>query len=1294
MSDVEHQEVFREFLSALLGSNWKVIFTTRYGYLDDLKFQFVEVYRVKFQPLNINSLTIEYLTDLSKKYRFNLPDNERLLELLQILFYLNEYLQNYERLDTKISYFNFKNILWNKRISNSSYRRNNTHIRREDCFLKIAQKRANDGHFFVKDDDCEDEILQKLESDEIIKYDFNAAGYFITHDIYEEWALDKIIERNFIKSEDYKSFFDVIGSSLPIRRSFRNWLSEKLFINKDKIKSFIETTITDDRIESCWKDEILISVLLSDYAGIFFQLFESKLVEDNQKLLMRIIFLLRIACKEIDEALLNLFGIRKIAGIALKTLFTKPKGNGWNCVIDFIYKHKNDFGLQNINIILPLLDDWNNKNKDGETTKKASQIALYYYNEIIKNGGFWYGSRDEKKEQLIRVLLQGTSEIKDELEAIFDEVITQKQTNHRDKYYELIKTILTSITDGFEVVKNLPTYVIKLADLFWVQLPKKEGIYENYSIDVGKYFGLSKNYDFNYFPASAFQTPVFQLLRFAPKETIDFILSFTNKTVECYVKSELKNEVEEVEVFINEKETIKQYISNRLWNMYRGTQVSTFLLESIHMALEKWLLEYAKSASKENLESKCLYLIKNSKSASIAAVVTSVVLAQPSKLFNIAKILFQAKEFFLYDTPRMMLDQTAKSDYSIGYGLNYQHKLYQDERIKTCDEAHRKDSLEHLALKYQLFRSEGESEEEVAERQKNIWKIFDKYYQELPDKSIETESNKTWRLYLARMDRRKMSPEVEEKDGRVLIKFNPEIDSELKKFSEDSVKESTAAMKYIPLKLWADYRFRREEDNYQQYQQYENNQQLVITETKEIIEGLKNRKNENFSPIKQSIPAYTCSVLIRDFFDKLNKEDRECCKEVIIEFASIPLQTRRCSYQISDGTKPSIMILPELIKHFPKDKEEVKSLLLLLLVNPRREISTFAISGILHRLWKTNFDDAHAIFLGYLLLKPKYDELREEIRKENYHKNVYELSEVQVLECFVEKYENELEKVGSNKIIYDELGNLEKLDLETLNSAFELLALKTENEDHKKFLNIIFPVFSKKLFLDDDRVNYILKHRFLEKLAYFILNLTKKEIKTYLKPFVDNFSNSREMADFFLKFITVEDRLNKYEEFWTVWNAFYKKIVEICKKQGSLRYIKEILHNYLLACPYWKEDVKEWHTLKEREKLFFKKVAEDMGYHPSVLYSLSKILNDIGSNFIDDGISWISNMLQNNNQLISAGLETNTIYYIENIIRRYILTNRQKIKTSLQIKEQVIVILNFLVERGSITGYLLREDVL
>ena len=449
-----------------------------------------------------------------------------------------------------------------------------------------------------------------------------------------------------------------------------------------------------------------------------------------------------------------------------------------------------------------------------------------------------------------------------------------------------------------------------------------------------------------------------------------------------------------------------------------------------------------------------------------------------------------------------------------------------------------------------------------------------------------------------------------------------------------------------------------------------------------------------FELFNHSIPAYACSVLIRDYFEELNTEEREFCKTVIFDYASNSLKDNY-NYQISDGSEPSINMLPELAKHFPTDKKEVKFLLFLLLFYPRREISTFATSSILHNLWKIDFDDANAILLGYLLLKPKYDKLRDEIKEENYKKNIFEYSVAQTFNRFIEKHETEIEMVVSNKVSYSDIEGLERYDWKILTRAFELVPIKTKNGDHKKFLNIAFPVFAKKLFKKNDQRNdFNIKHRILNKLAYFILYSTQSEINTYLKPFVNNFTNSREMADFFQEFISVEDRSNQYDEFWIVWDAFYDNIVEICNKDRHYHFTKEILHNYLLAWPYWKEDAKEWHTLKEREKLFYSKVVKDIGHHPSVLYSISKILNYIGSNFINDGIVWISEILQKNNQLISEELEADTIYYIENVMRRYVLINRNEIKKSIQIKNRVINILNFLVEKGSITGYLLREDIL
>ena len=137
-----------------------------------------------------------------------------------------------------------------------------------------------------------------------------------------------------------------------------------------------------------------------------------------------------------------------------------------------------------------------------------------------------------------------------------------------------------------------------------------------------------------------------------------------------------------------------------------------------------------------------------------------------------------------------------------------------------------------------------------------------------------------------------------------------------------------------------------------------------------------------------------------------------------------------------------------------------------------------------------------------------------------------------------------------------------------------------------------------------------------------------------------------------------------------------------------------IIHNYLLAWEGWKKDAKEWHSLKEREKAFFKKVAEDIGDCPAVLYSLSKLLNEIGSSFAQEGIFWISDIFQRNPNLASKELEVNTIYYLENLVRTYILKNRHNVRTVPQIKKQILIVLNFLLEKGSVSAFILREDIL
>jgi hypothetical protein len=105
LSDIEDQTAFHELLSRLFESGWKIIFTTRHSYLDDLKWQLVDIYKRSFDVVNIENITRKDLYFLGTQYGFNIPQSQRLLELLLNPFYLNEYLQNYKEAEESKTYW-------------------------------------------------------------------------------------------------------------------------------------------------------------------------------------------------------------------------------------------------------------------------------------------------------------------------------------------------------------------------------------------------------------------------------------------------------------------------------------------------------------------------------------------------------------------------------------------------------------------------------------------------------------------------------------------------------------------------------------------------------------------------------------------------------------------------------------------------------------------------------------------------------------------------------------------------------------------------------------------------------------------------------------------------------------------------------------------------------------------------------------------------------------------------------------------------------------------------------------
>lgn len=140
--DLKNDEPFKEFITLLVKYHWQIIFTTRNSYLDDLIYMLKD--RLSLNPclIPIQRLAIEELFSLADSNNFQIPEDEKVKELLTIPFYLNHYLSHYDPSNQNFSYAEFKDNLWNSIIRKSK-------PEREAKFLEVVKRKVLEGSFFI-----------------------------------------------------------------------------------------------------------------------------------------------------------------------------------------------------------------------------------------------------------------------------------------------------------------------------------------------------------------------------------------------------------------------------------------------------------------------------------------------------------------------------------------------------------------------------------------------------------------------------------------------------------------------------------------------------------------------------------------------------------------------------------------------------------------------------------------------------------------------------------------------------------------------------------------------------------------------------------------------------------------------------------------------------------------------------------------------------------------------------------------------------------------------------------------
>ncbi|PWL31747.1 AVAST type 4 anti-phage nuclease Avs4 [uncultured Roseivirga sp.] len=1094
LSDLEEIEPFREFLSSLLRDSWSIYVTTRDSYLEDLKFQFIQIYRVTCSLYSIKNIEQGMLFQLARRYEFEIPLDVKLIGLICNLFYLSEFLENYDSIESGTSYKNFRNIIWKKKIQ-GPFKVRNQHIKRENSFLQLIELRAANGRFFNNLDQSHDRPLEALAMEEVIEYDSANSGYFITHDIYEEWGLNFYLSRCFNSTQDYKSFFKEIGASLLVRRAFRYWVAEKIISEPEVFKSLILKAAFDEKLETFWKDEVLVTILLSNLSAHFFQVYKEALLQEDARLIRRITFLLRVACKQVDEKNYDL-------GLSIGYLFTKPKGPGWQEFICFLYNHRDNLSASLIPIIIPTLEEWVKHENKGETTRLVGLLGLHLYELSNNDREFKIPLNTSKK--IPEIILASGYELVNEIREIISNILDKGSLRFREDYYDLCSLILTRNEVSMPVLNSLTKLVLQMADIFWFQNKELEseypfGRYSGYGPE--EKFSLSDDWHHKYFPASALQTPVYFLLKSDLDEGLQFILDFTAKTVQSAVESGYDSSIKQISVFQKDS-TSKQFISHTLWQMYRGSgnPVTPYLLQSVHMALEKRLLEIANDQNPELLIDKLIHLLENTVSASISAVVASVVIANPEKLAVVAIRMLKTPDFLIHDRLRKHSEHQAKSLYEIG-GVGLKDKIYRQERLKTCEDKHRELSLEDVVLTLQIFKDESMPEEVFQDRQEEIWSVLDDHYDQIiQTEDISSERINQLRLLVNSIDRRKQRMSFEDNQDSSYIKFVPQLEPELAKFQAKGQEEYSEKTKFMALRLWSLNKFEKDQD-LDDYEQYENSPERVLSETKQLISEFENQDGF-FELMNHSIPAYATAAVIKEYHDKINNEDKAFCLETIAGFATFPFQANYHA-QISDGVEVAVSAIPHLIELFPEKSEDLTTILQFLLFNNQplgeyKRICDYSIEAINQNASRLGQEFVEEVLTTFLLLKPSFNDFinQKRIEKGGHFRPISAGS-------YVDEFLEELEKSGPLKDFSWEALDIKKYDIEDLQISFALIRPDSVDEFSLRLVEELFKVIPQATLSDEDdnELKFSARLKIFKTYSRFILHRKPEEIEKFVVPF-------------------------------------------------------------------------------------------------------------------------------------------------------------------------------------------------
>ncbi len=1180
----------------------------------------------------------------------------------------------------------FRAVFWRQIVRADQNPADGMPRQREVALQELAVRRARALSDYVSATGLNAGAIALLKQDSlVVSPDANALLVATAHDVLEDWAILQWIEEQHLTDEAaFKALSSAIGPHPAVRRSYRKWVAELLDRDAPVAGRLFSATIAQADVPAQFRDDTLVSLLKAPSASEFLTRHEAELLAKDRAILKRVIHLLRVACMTSPAWLADVPGHSSILSV--------PEGAVWATVVRLVHRNINTFGPEDAPLLLALVEDavrgvsWWAPDIDG--AEHVAGIAHWLLPRFDDYRG------GDTRQRILKVIARIPKADPARLEAVLRG--QNKEGRRRDPIAEEFRNILLAGLDGAPSARDLPDLLISVALDTFLATEEYLERYGRSSIDVDLYFGVKEHLRHDFFPASAFRGPWINLLTHHSRKGLDFLIQVFNHSAEWYAHPRLPDRLEpawEVELTFANGTTRKQWVNPRLWGLYRGMGVGPYLLQSLLMALEKWLLDYAKS-NPEGLDAVLLGILQRSDSAALAAVVASVATAHPHGSGEALLVLLSVQDYVEIDRSRMAGEHQTSSLTGLFPTLRAENKIYEEERKKSNALPHRKHDLEVAITNLQLGP--------LAPR---AHAIIDRYIAALPAQDKRDRHHLTWQLALHRMDFRQfdVAPDQPEAgktsaaDGegppKNYIRLEPRPPApEVQQLINESTEKMGEMNARLGVYIWGIQIFRSEAGS------------AEPARWREKLAGSQGMDRTAEHPDNsRNAPGFVAAVCVSDHWDEMMPEEKEWCIDVICseisrhadDWGTID-RAQRFS-MLAD--RPCAFVVPLLVSKPLTEAQtpRVRRAFIAALTHPIDEVRWYAIWGMNDKVWAANAALALRAVNAIATEAALADRAWNAEEKKRYDKRrtpdaISAAAAADVRGRFWTEGE-----FGEDAHVRFDI--TEVFGAEAHAKVLAILG-QAPNEplavaSHQRASEDLVQCWDRERNRSPDRRdrNFDWEQAISDRIQRFVMRASDADAEQVLQPILEAVDrHPREVHNVIQGLTSSEDSNPNTPHYWFLWNLFAertKRAKWLAHLDSEHPHGSEVLWTIFLT-RWWKDNVRHWRSLEG----YAHNVDALFDALPPVwivLDSYVRFLFHIGERSMPAAFVRVENALRRG-KLAGVLRESNTVFMLEVLLRRHVYARPLELKRDPALRGAILYLLDVLVESGSSAAFRMRDD--